>query len=225
MGSQLAIWAITAALVAAAVIVARQMPKNQRRTASQYNGRGWLLAQWPDQHLLDSYQGEPFRLLKRPTITESYSGVHRDRDFFACNFNYTDHSARGMTTTESFTDVAVTLPGPVPRIDIKRRGSVSHLADSIGLPSQTYGDAEFARQFHVSTDDETFARKIIDGGLGPYLCAQTDPPPLTIEHGEIRTWLTGTRVGAQRILTLLDHLCDADDAIPADTWSGSGESA
>lgn len=219
MGIPWATWAIMAAIIVVIVVVSRYMPKD-RRTTSQYNARGWLLTQWPDRHLLDSYQGDPFHPLKRPEIIESYSGTHRDRDFFACNLMYTNNGQLGTIATESFTHVAVTLATPVPRVDIKPRGPISDLAGALGLSGRTYGDAEFARRFHVSTDDEAFAEKIIDGGLGRYLCARTDPHPLTIEHGEIRTWLTGTRVGAEQILTLLDYLCGADDAIPADAWTG-----
>jgi hypothetical protein len=117
-----------------------------------------------------------------------------------------------MAATTWYAHVAVTLTAPGPRVEIKPAGMVSELADSLHPGGRTYGDAEFARRFRVQTTAGAYAKEIIDGGLAAFLCTADETLPLTVERGEIRTWLPNP-IGDEGLLPVLDFLCAAADAI------------
>lgn len=201
--------AVTAAVVVGVVVVVgRNRGGDGLPTSSDVNKYGWVVTQWPDQHILDGYEGRPFHALKRPEVSDSFSGSHRGREFLAANFSYSEGNGTGTVRTRWYAHVAVTLPAGGPLVEITPRGG-------------SYADP-FDRRFRVRTDDDAFAGKIIDGGLSAYLSAQPEPPPLTFEHGEVRTWLPDT-IDDDQLLDLLDYLCDAIDAIPSEVWREPGK--
>lgn len=221
MAGPLIMVAITAAVVVGAVVVVgRNRDGGRLPTSSEVNAYGWLVTQWPDQHLLDGYEGPPFHALKRPEITDAFSGTHRGRDFFAANLDYSRSAGGGVIQTTWYAHVAITLAATVPLVEIEPHEPMSGPAGRFARSRPPYGDDRFNRRFRVRTNDDAFAEKIIDGGLSAYLGAMPIPMPLTIEHGEIRTWCHDA-IGDDDLLPLLDDLSDAIDAIPADAWPAS----
>ena len=198
--------------------ISKVMVTNRRQQAVEDRVRqaGWQVVAVPDREIQELYSGKPDRPPGRGRVHNLITGRHRDRDFVVFTLGYTSGTG-ASSRSRYFTHAAVPLPGPAPRVGIERRGTDRATASRSGAQVFQLGEPEFDDGFTVFTDDEAFARALLQPGLAAWLTGQPSVSPLVVDGSELRTWTRGG-LSLDELPHTLDYLCDAMERIPARVW-------
>ncbi|MFF7145937.1 hypothetical protein ACFZB5_32860 [Streptomyces nodosus] len=217
---------IIALVVTLAVRVRRSETRSVQERAAAVRlaqERGWSYQQ-TTQGVVDRLCGmAPLPVSGRNLRAMHYiTGEFRGRGF--CCFQYATgtmgvHDGPGRNRPTYWTVFTVTAPGPGPELVVRRPQPLDGLTGRGRLVR--FGVPDLDEAFRVITDDESFARNALTGGVVPFLT--TDPramkdAPLRLHHDELLTWRRG-RLSPQDLDERLDYLCDVLDRIPPQVWS------
>lgn len=184
------------------------------------HGRGWSYTPsvpgWADRYC----GAEPFPQTGTSLAVSDYiAGEFRGRPF--CCFEYRSRPAgvgeTGAKPQMRFVSVfAVSMPAAVPRLIIRRPRALDGVfaggrVVQLGIPA-------FDEDFHVISDDESFARNVVAGYLTQFLTSdpRAKASPLRFHGSELITWHQG-RLRPQEIEPNLNYLRDVLDRMPAHT--------
>ncbi|MFD4977065.1 hypothetical protein [Streptomyces sp. NPDC058424] len=186
-------------------------------------GRGWSYQQ-TTHGVVDRLCGmAPLPISGRNLRAMHYiTGEFRGRSF--CCFQYATgtmgvNDGPGRNQPTYWTVFTVTAPGPGPELVVRRSQPLDGMTQrgrlvQVGVP-------DFDEVFRVITDDESFARNALTGGVVPFLSADpraTKDAPIRLHNDELLTWRRG-RLSPQDLDERLNYLCDVLDRIPLQVWS------
>lgn len=203
--------------------------RKQRRTRSEVaelmrlaQQRGWTYQQ-SDYGSADRFSGgEPFPTVSRNLrVWDLITGTYRGRPF--CCFEYRRRSFSPGDTTDRDQDYfrvfAVRTPAQRPKVEVKEAGLGSKVLDLVGAKDLSLDHPEFDEAFRVTTDNDRFARDVLNIDTRQWLLQdqRADDLPFRFERDELVTWQRG-RLRPGSIDPSLDYLCDVLDRVPDFVW-------
>jgi hypothetical protein len=90
----------------------------------------------------------------------------------------------------------------------------------VGVRDLQLESDEFNKAFLISTDNDRFAYDILHPRMMQWMLADQramSSLPFRFEGGNLVTWMEGT-MDPQRVMYLLDYVCDILDRVPSFVW-------
>ncbi len=179
--------------------------------------RGWRYTE-RDTGLARQWKGAPFS--GGGTANRIVTFEHRGRGV-SC-FTYTDtsvqHTSSGTSTRTSQDAVfVVLLPADVPDLSVGAEGLFGgKIAERLGFDRVDLDDEDFNDVFKVKSDDEQFARMVLQPAVVRQL-KLTGPWDWRFTNQVMISWESGA-LQADDIIPRLDRMCDLLDAVPDIVW-------
>lgn len=167
-----------------------------------YMGRTWVLGDC-DFALF----GKGFRRGWRNVLTGAWNGT----TVVYADYEFAEHEGRA-SHTYVFSIVVTDLGCVVPEVAVTARSLVGELASQLDADGVRFAEEEFQRRFVVHSDDERFARELIDGDMMHMLLAA--PDGLHVHFGPDRMILWGQRRAPAALQALLDAAASLDQRVP-----------
>lgn len=185
--------------------------------------RGWTYQQ-SDYGSADRFSGgEPFPTASRNLrVWDLITGTYRGRPFCCFEYRRKDYSPGGSTTDRDqdyFRVFAVRTPAQRPKVEVKEAGFGSKVLDLVGAKDLSLDHPEFDEAFRVTTDNDRFARDVLNIDTRQWLLQdqRARDLPFRFERDEAVTWQRG-RLRPGSIDPSLDYLCDLLDRVPDFVW-------
>jgi len=181
-----------------------------------------------DGQWCERWSGPPFGQGDRRRAREVITGTTAQaRRFVAFDYSYETHSTDSKghrtTTTHRYAVTALSLPAPLPVLQVTPESAFSRLGHVFGIEDVELESEDFNRRFRVAADDRKFACDVLSPRLMEALLAG---PELSwrIAGSGILSWSAGRHVPAE-IEAALEHLRLVVEEIPTFVWKDHGAGA
>ncbi|MBV9524697.1 MAG: hypothetical protein JOZ46_02645 [Candidatus Dormibacteraeota bacterium] len=152
-----------------------------------------------------------FRKGNRRRWSNVMSGAWNGTTLVYADYQFTENQGRSAQTYV-FSAVVTDLGCTMPEVEVTSRSMLGELADQIDAGGLRFDSEEFDQRFVVSSDDEPFAKELVDGDMRQVLMGT--PPELHVHFGPTRMVVWGHRRPPATIGALLDAAAALDHRVP-----------
>lgn len=200
-----------------AVGAARKEREWRAKLAAFAAANRWNYVQ-QDNNYRGRFLGLPFSLTRMANINNIFTGTHRGRYLFACEFVYTTSSG-DTQQTHYYTVVAVATPAARPTLQVTRENTKTGLLDTFGIRDLQLESTAFNDAYYVKTENERFAYDVLHPRMMEFLLADQRAWrwPFRFERSDLVTWESG-RLDPNKLLWMLDFMSDIADRVPEFIW-------
>jgi len=207
-----------------AVLARRAQGMRHDNVEAQVTRHGWSrVAEAPD--LVDRWRGAPFGKGSARSASNVISGSYRGRPILAFDYAYDDRFQEG-TVREVHSVYAVTLPAPLPDLELTREGVGGLVRSALGMGDLRVGDEEFDRSFRIASADPDFASAVLHPDFRRRL-DEASNRCYRFENGALLSWETGPldayALDPKRLEGQFDLLVGLVELVPAHVWQTYGQ--
>ncbi|MBK5306331.1 MAG: hypothetical protein JJD92_06550 [Frankiaceae bacterium] len=215
-----------ALVIVVAVLGYRAEQKRRAMLAAFALSNGWTYVAY-DESWCDRFTGSPFGEGDNRKAGNVLQGRHGDYDMVAFEYSYQTHSTdskgRRSTTTHRYAVCAVSLPAPLPGLELAPESMFSRLAGHLGFSDVELESEDFNRRYRVTAGDPKFAYDVLHPRTMQALLSR---PPLHMRllYLDALCWEDG-RLNPVDLLARLSTLELLVAGIPSYVWSDRAPSA
>jgi hypothetical protein len=179
--------------------------------------RGWRFASQPVE-LPPLPHGAPFGQGFNRQVGNYVSGEHRGRRFAAFEYFFVPGTGR-RKHLEPYTVVTVATPNPAPLLDVSLEPDLER---ELRLDAVLVEDDDFRERFRVLAEDHRFAFDVLPPETQSWMLADERAKvfPLRYDGDLVVSWEAAI-LDINRMLAMLDYLCDHLDRTPETAWSAT----
>jgi len=206
--------------IATVILVAKHSMRNRRGRELERVARsmGWEF-QKRAQHLEGRWRGQPFNVGHSRRVSFVLSGQYEGRSAAVFEYTYTTGFGQGQSTT-LLTVAVMSLPAPLPDLELTHEGLGAKLAKSLGAQDIQFESEEFNRRWRVEAAVPRAAHDIVHPRFMEFMVA-SPPEPLRFEGVDVLTWHLGP-LDPRGIHPRLARLARAVDLVPRHVWQDYG---
>ena len=160
-----------------------------------------------------------FRKGNRRRWTNVMSGTWNGTTVVYADYQFTENQGRSAQTYV-FSAVVSDLGCTVPEVEVTARSMLGELAEQLDTDAMHFDSEDFNQRFMVSSDDEAFARELVDADMRQVL--MDTPPELHVHFGPNRMVVWGHRRPPDTVGALLDAASAIDHRVPVVVGHGRG---
>lgn len=212
--------------VAVVVILAVQANRERERReeyARWANEYDW---QYDPQRsdLVGHFSGTPF--VRGGRVRHALSGIHRGHEVLAFEYSYTTSNGGNppSSTTHYYLVCAVRLPQTRPKLQVTQEHFGHSFLRVFGVDDLQLDNDAFNDTFRISTDDENFARHVLDHDLMRWMLDDTrsSATPFRIEGDSLLAW-SATKLTIPAMQSVVDYEIDLLERFPQSVWDNGSD--
>lgn len=218
--SALVVVLVVVAVVAAGLWAWRQDQRRRATLAEFARNRGWLYVD-EDSSLTRRYTFAPFGQGDRRHARNVLRGQQSGHGLVAFDYSYRTRSdSRNNGTTHRYAVCALSLPGPLPLLQVTPENLLTRFGNALGLADIELESEDFNRRFRVHANDPKFASDVLTARTMQLLLAR---PAFSwrIAGTDVVSWQDG-RLSPAGVLMAAATLSEVVAGIPTFVWRDRG---
>lgn len=226
IGSVVLVLAVSAGVMAIVVAAYRRREEERNQVAAWAARWGWTVL-GDDPSLAVRWQGEPFGEGHGRAVSDVLTGRWADRPVLSFTYSCRVGAGRGETTLR-YHVLVMTLPVPLPTLQLTPDGLGTRMAAAFGGQDIEFESADFNREWRVQCADLKFAHDVVHPRLMErLLAADAWGSSLRISGTDLLSWEPEVSWGPEsafldRIAPRLALMSSLVDAVPRHVWQEHG---